>query len=40
MGEIIFSIFVGGWMVLTGVFLNWWLKREEKKNPQEESGKI
>jgi len=30
MGEIIFSIFVGGWMIAAGIFLNKWLSREEK----------
>ncbi len=35
MGEIIFSFFVGGWMVLTGIFMNYWLLREEKKKPEE-----
>lgn len=30
MGEIIFSIFVGGWMIATGIFMNKWLSREEK----------
>lgn len=39
MGEIIFSFFVGGWMVLTGVFMNYWLLREEKNSRQEESAK-
>lgn len=34
MGEIIFSIFVGGWMVLTGIFMNSWLSREEKRNEE------
>ena len=32
MGEIIFSIFVGGWMCLTGILLIWWISREEKNN--------
>jgi len=30
MGEIIFSIFVGGWMAVAGIFMNKWLSREEK----------
>jgi hypothetical protein len=30
MGEVIFSIFVGGWMVVAGIFLIKWLSREEK----------
>lgn len=34
MGEIIFSIVVGGCMSLTGVLLIWWLSREQKKNGQ------
>lgn len=41
MGEIIFSLFVGGWMVLTGIFMNYWLTREEKKaNSSEAKGGI
>lgn len=32
MGEIIFSIFVGGWMAITGIYMNKWLSREERKN--------
>lgn len=31
MGEIICSILIGGLLVLTGVFMNLYLKREEKK---------
>ena len=31
MGEIIFSIFVGGWMVVTGIFVNKWLSREGER---------
>jgi hypothetical protein len=30
MGEVIFSIFVGGWMAVAGIFLVKWLSREEK----------
>lgn len=30
MGEIIFSIFIGGWMIAAGIFMNKWLSREEK----------
>ncbi|HWQ80460.1 MAG TPA: hypothetical protein VN381_16650 [Anaerovoracaceae bacterium] len=37
MGEIIFSIFVGGWMVLTGIFMNYWLTREEKNTKNNEA---
>ena len=29
-GEIILSVFVGGWMAAAGIFLNKWLTREEK----------
>lgn len=32
MGEIIFSICVGGFLVLSGIAMNIVLKREEKKN--------
>lgn len=32
MGEIIFSICVGGFLVLSGITMNIVLKREEKKN--------
>lgn len=39
MGEIIFSFFVGGWMVLTGIFMNYWLLREEKHSKQEKYSK-
>ena len=39
MGEIIFSFFVGGWMVLTGIFMNYWLLREEKSSRQKEAAK-
>ena len=31
MGEVIFSIFVGGWLIAGGVFLNGWLTREERR---------
>jgi hypothetical protein len=31
MGEIIYSILIGGFLVLSGVFMNIYLKREEKK---------
>lgn len=34
MGEIIFSIFVGGWMCLAGGLIIYWLSREEKNNAQ------
>lgn len=36
MGEIIFSIFCGGWMVFTGIFLIVKLNREEKSWQNEE----
>ncbi|WP_419821108.1 hypothetical protein [Anoxybacterium hadale] len=38
MGEIIFSLFVGGWMILTGIFMNWWLLREEKNTRQKKTA--
>ena len=31
MGEIIYSILIGGFLVLSGVFMNIYLKREGKK---------
>jgi len=37
MGEIIFSIFMGGWMVGAGIFMNKWLSREEKGLRKEEA---
>lgn len=37
MGEIIFSFFVGGWMVLTGIFMNYWLAKEEKSTKSNEA---
>ena len=37
MGEIIFSVFVGGWMVFTGIFLILKLNKEEKAWSAEES---
>jgi hypothetical protein len=40
MGEIIFSIFVGGWMVLTGIFMNYWLTKEEKGTKNEAKGGV
>ena len=36
MGEIIYSILIGGFLVLSGVFMNVYLKREEKKWTDEE----
>ncbi|WP_156888500.1 hypothetical protein [Proteocatella sphenisci] len=36
MGEIVVSIFIGGWMMLVGVFMHWSLSKEEKKYRQEE----
>lgn len=35
-GEIIYSILIGGFLVLSGVFMNVYLKREEKKWTDEE----
>lgn len=31
MGEIIYSILIGGFLILSGIFMNVYLKREEKK---------
>lgn len=31
MGEIVYSILIGGFLVLSGIFMNIYLKREEKK---------
>lgn len=31
MEEIIFSVFVGGYMAAVGLFMNWYLGRENKK---------
>ncbi len=31
MGEIVYSILIGGFLALSGVFMNVYLKREEKK---------
>jgi len=31
MGEIVYSILIGGFLVLSGVFMNVYLKREEEK---------
>jgi len=39
MGEIIFSIFVGGWMVVAGIFMNKWLSAEEKMTRETEIAK-
>lgn len=36
MGEIIYSILIGGFLVLSGVFMIVYLKREEKKWVSEE----
>jgi len=38
MGEIIFSIFVGGWMIAAGIFLNKWLTREEKRSEKADAA--
>ncbi len=40
MGEIIFSIFIGGWMCLVGVLVIWWLSREEKKTKRNDKQNI
>ena len=41
MGEIIYSILIGGFLVLSGVCMNVYLKREEKKwaSKDEDAGK-
>lgn len=31
MGELIFALFVGLWMVFVGAFMNTWLTKEEKR---------
>lgn len=31
MGEMIFSVFVGGYLAAVGLFMNWYLGRENKK---------
>lgn len=36
MGEIIYSILIGGFLALSGVFMNICLKREEKKYAAED----
>lgn len=39
MGEIVFALFVGGWMVFLGVFMNSYLTKEERKyNSKETEG--
>lgn len=40
MGEIIFSFFVGGWMVLTGVLVIYWMSREEKRNKKTDEQNV
>jgi hypothetical protein len=37
MGEIIFSLFVGGWMILMGIVMNWWLTKEQKRVEKKEA---
>lgn len=32
MGEVIFSLFIGGYLAAVGLFLNWFLCREQKRN--------
>lgn len=32
MGEIVFSLFVGGCLVVLGLFMNWYLNREQKRH--------
>lgn len=39
MGEIVFSIFIGGVLVVSGIFMNFILKKEEKKVLPEEKKK-
>lgn len=41
MGEIIYSILIGGFLVLSGIFMNVYLKCEEKKwaSGDKEEGK-
>jgi len=36
MGEILVSIFIGGWMMLIGGFMHWSLSKEDAKYRQEE----
>lgn len=31
MGEIIFSLFVWGYLATVGLFMNWYLRREERR---------
>ena len=40
MGEIIFSIFVGGILAVSGILMNLILKREEKKIMTEQKEKL
>lgn len=32
MGEVIFSLFIGGYLAAVGLFLNWFLSREQKQS--------
>lgn len=34
MGELIFALFVGLWMIFVGVFMNTYLTKEEQNNSQ------
>jgi len=38
MGEIIYSVLIGGFLVLSGIFMNVYLKREEKKWASKDKG--
>lgn len=31
MGEVLFSLFIGGYLAAVGLFYNWYLRREEKR---------
>lgn len=40
MGEILFSLFIGGYLAAVGLFYNWYLRREEKRvSSGHESGR-
>lgn len=34
MNEVIFCFLIGGWVTLLGLFLYWYLSKEEKNNRQ------
>ena len=38
MGEILYSILIGGFLVLSGIFMNIYLRWEEKKWTSEDKG--